>query len=195
MPDINCIYNDSLYGNYRTKKFTDYFPNVSSFKTEFEDSPIKADFQSDTTVDTLYYLLYARYGNSTIASSDPNQFKFKLWTIIFSYGPSWEKRLDIQKELRGLTENDLIAGSTQIYNHSYNPSTAPSTSTLDELTTINEQNTQKQKRSKLDAYSFLWDLLDTDVTTEFLNRFQGLFLKIVEPELPLWYVTNISQED
>ena len=195
MPDINCIYNDSLYGNYRTKKFTDYFPNVEAFKTEFEDSPIKADFQSDTTVDTLYYLLYARYGNSTIASSDPNQFKFKLWTIIFSYGPSWEKRLDIQKELRGLTENDLIAGSTQIYNHSYNPSTAPSTSTLDELTTINEQNTQKQKRSKLDAYSFLWDLLDTDVTTEFLNRFQGLFLKIVEPELPLWYVTNISQED
>lgn len=195
MPDINCVYNDSLYGNYRTKKFTDYFPNVSSFKTEFEDSPLKADFQSDTTVDTLYYLLYARYGNSTIASSDPNQFKFKLWTIIFSYGPSWEKRLDIQKELRGLTENDLITGSTQIYNHSYNPSTAPSTSTLDELTTINEQNTQKQKRSKLDAYSFLWDLLDTDVTTEFLNRFQGLFLKIVEPELPLWYVTNISQED
>ena len=195
MPDINCIYNNSLYGNYRTCKFTDYFPNVDSFKTEFEDCPIKADFQSDTTVNTLYYLLYARYGNSTIASSDPNQFKFKLWTIIFSYGPSWEKRLEIQKELRGLTENDLIVGSTQIFNHSYNPSTAPSTSTLDELTTINEQNTQKQKRSKLDAYSYLWDLLDTDVTTEFLNRFQGLFLKIVEPELPLWYVTNLNQED
>lgn len=189
------MFNNSLYGNYRTRKFTDIFPNESTFTGEYENAGIPPMLSQESSVTTLYYLLYARYGNSCIASSDENQFKYKLWSIIYSYGPSWEKRVEIQKNLRELTENDLITGATQIYNHSYNPSTQPSTSTLDELTTINEQNTQKQKRSKLDAYSYLWDLLDTDVTTEFLNRFQNLFLRIVEPELPLWYVTEINQED
>lgn len=189
------MFNNSLYGNYRTRKFTDIFPNESTFIGEYENAGIPPMLSQESSVTTLYYLLYARYGNSNIASSDENQFKYKLWSIIYSYGPSWEKRVEIQKNLRELTENDLITGATQIRNHSYNPSTQPSTSTLDELTTINEQNTTKAKRSKLDAYAYLWDLLDTDVTTEFLNRFQNLFLRIVEPELPLWYVTEINQED
>ena len=189
------IYNNSLYGNYRTRKFTDIFPIEQTFVDEYETAGIPPMLADDSSVRTLYYLLYARYGNSNIASSDENQFKYKLWSIIYSYGPSWEKRVEIQKNLRELTEDDLITGATTIYNHSYNPSTAPSTSTLDELITIDDQNTTKAKRSKLDAYAYLWDLLDTDVTTEFLNKFQNLFLRIVEPELPLWYVTEINQED
>ena len=54
-----------------------------------------------------------------------------------------------------MSEDDLVKGSKQIVNHSYNPSTAPSTSTLEELTTINEQNTNNYKKGKLDAYAFL----------------------------------------
>lgn len=61
----------------------------------------------------------------------------------------------MQNELRTMSDDDLIKGSKQIVNHSYNPSTAPSTATLEELTTINEQNTNNYKRSKLDAYAFL----------------------------------------
>lgn len=61
----------------------------------------------------------------------------------------------MQNELRTMSDDDLIKGSKQIVNHSYNPSTTPSTATLEELTTINEQNTNNYKRSKLDAYAFL----------------------------------------
>lgn len=71
------------------------------------------------------------------------------------YGPAWERRLEIQDTLRTMSEDELIKGSKQIVNHSYNPSTAPSTSTLEELTTINEQNTNNYKKGKLDAYAFL----------------------------------------
>ena len=188
-------YNCSLYGNYRQVKFTDVYGDVESFVNDYNTCGIPASLTDANNVSTLYYLLYAKYGNSTIASSDTTQFKYKLFSIIFSYGPSWEKRLEIQEDLRELTQDQLVTGSTQIHNHSYNPSTAPSTSTLEELTTINEQNTTKGKRGLLDAYSFLWDLIDTDVTTEFLNRFASLFIKIVEPELPLWYATsNVTEE-
>lgn len=187
-------YNCSLYGNYRQVKFTDVYGDVESFVDDYNTCGIPASLTDANNVTTLYYLLYAKYGNSTIASSDTTQFKYKLFSIIFSYGPSWEKRLEIQEDIRGLTQDQLVVGSTQIYNHSYNPSTAPSTSTLEELTTINEQNTTKGKRGLLDAYSFLWDLIDTDVTTEFLNRFASLFIKIVEPELPLWYATPVIED-
>lgn len=192
----NCLNNicNSLYGNYRTRKFTDIYPDVTTFTNDYNNIGIPTTITSEN-ISTLYYLLYAKYGNSHIANSDETQFKYKLFGTVFSYGPTWEKRLDMQNELRTMSDDELIKGSKQIVNHSYNPSTAPSTATLEELTTINEQNTNNYKRSKLDAYAFLWDLLATDVTTEFINKFKSLFLIIVEPQLPLWYVTELNQEE
>ena len=97
------MFNNSLYGNYRTRKFTDIFPNVGKFTDEYEHAGIPPTLSEDSSVTTLYYLLYARYGNSCIASSDENQFKYKMWTIIYSYGPAWEKRVEIQKNLTQIT--------------------------------------------------------------------------------------------
>lgn len=184
----------SLYGNYRQVKFTDIYPTGESFLSDYKTSKIPTSI-SDETATTLYYLLYSRYGNSTIAASDTNRFKYDLFATIFSYGPTWEKRMDIQEKLRGLTDEELFTDHTIINNHSYNPSTAPSTSTLDELTTINEQNTQKGKRDKLSAYAMLIRTLWTDVTEQFLDKFQKLFLIILQPELPLWYATDIIEDD
>lgn len=135
----------------------------------------------------LYYLLYGQYGNSVIASSDTEQFKYKVYSIIFMYGPTWCKRLEVQKRLRELNETDLITGGKAIYNHAFNPDTAPSTSTLEELLAINDQNTTNYKKSKMEGYSILLSLLETDVTKEFLDKFKKLFITVVEPELPLWY--------
>lgn len=181
--------NNSLYGNYRTRKFTDIYDNVDSFLADYSDNglPMLVD---TTNMTTLFYLLYARYGNSNIASSDENQFKYKLFSLVFQYGPTWAKRLEIQDKIRNLTEDELRESAKAIYNHSYNPSTLPSTDTVDELLTINDQNVTKHRRSKTDAYALLNDLLETDVTEEFISKFKKLFITIVEPELPLWYVSN-----
>lgn len=184
----NALTN-SLYGNYRTRKFTDIYDNVDAFLADYSDNglPMLVD---TTNMTTLFYLLYARYGNSNIASSDENQFKYKLFSLVFQYGPTWAKRLEIQDKIRNLTEDELRESAKAIYNHSYNPSTLPSTDTVDELLTINDQNVTKHRRSKTDAYALLNDLLETDVTEEFISKFKKLFITIVEPELPLWYVSN-----
>ena len=188
------MWNNSLYGCYRQVKFTDVWGDVNSFLSDYKSNGIQTTI-SEQSATTLYYLLYSRFGNSTIASSDTNRFKYDVWGTIFSYGPTWEKRLEIQEKLRNLTDDDLFTGSTQIYNHAYNPGTAPSTGTLDELTAINEQNTNKSKRDKMSAYSMLLSLLETDVTQQFLDKFKKLFLKIVQPEIPLWYVTDTVDDD
>lgn len=182
-----------LFGSYWTKKFTDIYGDFNSFNTDYEyfsNIGLNANFTGSNTVQTLYYLLVARYGNSCIANMDENQFKLKLFSTIFQYGPTWEKRLSIQDDLRKLTLDDLQLGTTQIHNHSYNPGTAPTTQTLDELKTIDDQNVVKYKKSKMDSYANLMALLEKDVTEEFMGRFKKLFLYIVAGQKPLWYITQ-----
>ena len=183
----NTYLNPSVYGEYRTNSFVDIYPNAESFSTDYAAVGIPQKLSKPTSISTIYYLLYARYGNSHIASSDQNQFKYKLFSIIFMYGPTWEKRLDIQDKLRAIPEADLLVASKIIYNHAYNPGTEPTTSTLEELEAINEQNTTNYKRSKLDAYGTLIDLLETDVTSAFLDKFKRLFITVVEPQKSLYY--------
>lgn len=187
-----------LYGNYRSRTFTDIFPTFEAFQTDYQESKLNNKFSlwyKDECIEALYYLLYARYGNSHIAASDENQFKYRLWAIIMQYGPTWKKDLEMQLEIRELSQDELRESAQAIYNHAYNPSTDPTTQTLEELTTVNEQNVTKHKRSKTDAYAVLNMLLREDVTEKFIRRFQSLFLKVVAPENPLWYATPLKEDE
>lgn len=182
-----------LYGNYRNRTFSDIWEDFESFLEDYRLNGIGQVLQSQQSLQTLYFLLYARYGNSTIASFDENQFKYKVFAIIFMYGPTWEKRVQLQKEIRELKIEDLVKGATAIYNTALNPSTSPSTETLEELPYIDSQNVNKYKKSIGDAYRQLIELLETDVTAYFLDRFKSLFLSFVAPEKPLWYVTDLKE--
>lgn len=184
----------SNFPRFDTKLFTEIWEEASDFVSDYQDIGIPATI-STSSAQTLYYLLYARYGNSPIANYDEEQFKYKIFSIVFQYGPTWEKRLDIQSKLRAISDDDLLKGSKAIYNHAYNPSQAPTTSTLTEIDYINEQNTTNYKKSKMDAYQQLWDLLDTDVTGEFLGRFQKCFKQFVHPERTWIYVTDTEEDE
>lgn len=226
---------------YETKTFAELFDDYSDFKTEYTSTqkfPMiidSADSESHVSnLQILYYLLYARYGNSPIANYDENQFKTKLGAVIWQYGPTWEKKLDIQSTLRGLTEAQLKTGAVRaisntgtvgisgsntynnltsadtgsdIHNHAYNPSTDPSTQSTTELNYINEQHVDKFGKTNtmsgsvantsaqtnnlstsdavtkgiLDSYTELWELLVSDVTEEFINKFKYLFKTFVKP--------------
>ena len=194
------------YQVFRTRTFSDIFEptaqeiaegitqSVDKFLTYYRNIGI-TPIISDETATNLFYLLYAQYGNNHIASSDEHQFIYRVFSLVYMYGPTWEKRLDIQSKLRGLSDADLLQGAKHIYNHAYNPGTEPDTGTLEELDAINEQNTQNYKRSKLDAYGALWDLLSIDVTKSFLDKFQSLFIKVIASGRPLLYVTDDEDEE
>lgn len=182
-------YTADLYGNYTTEKFTDIYPNVTSFTDDLAASEIPISIKAASQT-TLYYLLYSMYGNSSICNSDLNMFKYKMFSLIFQYGPNWEKRLDVQDKLRSLTASQLVMGGDTIYNHSFNPSTAPTTSTLTELTTIDDQNVSKYKKSVMEGYATLIALLEDNITLKFINKFKGLFISVVQPQLPLWYTSE-----
>ena len=313
--------NVEMFPQYDTKLMTDVWSQASDFLTDYQNAGIPTTI-SNQNATTLYYLLYARYGNTPIANYDENQWKYKMFSVIFQYGPTWEKRLDIQTTLRGLQIADLIdngsyralssqsgsetssktgsdnntrtlnttekntgtsalantgtdttastgtqsvartgtvgtTGETEdIKNHAFNPSTAPAQNAYSPLSYINEQNATKNNvdstvtnnltdtttndlenqtthnttstttndlsrsdtgtitdaraitdstsaenssqnetttvmtAGKLKAYEKLLELLETDVTGAFINKFKVCFKQFVMPERHMIYVTE-----
>lgn len=126
---------------YDTKIFTDIWNRVSEFLYDYQHVGIPTTI-STSNATTLYYLLYARYANNPIANYDEEQFKYKVFSIIFQYGPTWEKKLSIQQTLRGLQLSDLIddGSFSELFGHqgangSTKTTSSNSTRTIDNDTT------------------------------------------------------------
>lgn len=184
---------------YATKTFADVWKDYNAFSTDYASMmPLVAGGTTPLTSDNqqaLYYLLYARYGNTPIICTDEYQWKMKIMAIIVAEGPTWQRKKAIQVSLRALEEVDLIQGAKQIYNHAFNPSTEPSTSSLEELTHINDQNTSNNKKSKMEAYSILWANLHVDSTEEFIKKFNKCFSRFVGDQFPTIYITEEAEEE
>lgn len=189
-------WNAPIVGEYFTRSFSEIFPDAITFRDEYTASGL---YDPDNTVqklDLLYYLLYARYGNSTVASLDENRFKYDLYSIIFQYGPAWETKLKVQKKVRDLENDDaLFSGSVNINNHSFNPSTDPAVNAFDPLTTINDQTATKWEKAKIEGYAQLMAVLKNDVSEWFLDKFKRLFIINVAPNAPLVYSTTPEEQE
>lgn len=174
---------------YQTILLNQVWESSEEFLADYADYGIPTTI-SNTNATTLYYLLFARYGNNPIANWDPHVWKLKVFSKIYMYGPTWEKRLDIQSKVRNLTDTELVEGSKATHNTALNPQTAPGTGTDTELDYINQQDVSKYRKSKMEGYELQWSLLATDVTEEFIARFSDLFLKVVAPQDPVKYITE-----
>jgi hypothetical protein len=175
----------SDYNPYSTKTFTEVWDEESKFTADLKASPFK-DAIKEETMTKLYYLLYQRYGNSPIANRDENQWKYRIFSVIFQYGSTWEKKLEVQAKLRGLSEDEIMTASKSIHNHANNPSTEPYTADEESLSYIDDQNVSTGKRGKVDAYAMLWDML-RDVTEPFIQKFEKCFKKFVDSEYQILY--------
>lgn len=180
----------NLFSNYITPTFADVFPDFQTFHNDYSTLGIPPTLKEEDALHTLYCLLYSKYGNSTIVLTDINQFKFQLFSLIFQHGANWEKKLDLQNKIRNLSDEELLKSSQQVVNHALNPQTAPTTDSLEALPYVNQQTTSGYRKNKVDAYAYLYTLLQDDVTEDFLNKFKSLFIAIVFPQMPLWYITE-----
>ena len=223
--------NTSMKPMYDTNLFCEIWDSSDKFLADYNNTGTEFTNQVPTTISQenalmTYLLLFSRYGNNPIANYDVTQFKNKIFTIIWQYGPAWEKRLSMQEDIRNLTLQEITQGTktdwssegtqsqnnsgtdTTINNHAYNPSTAPTTQTTNELDYIDQQQVAKGTatstisgtnsqttgqvvtKSKMDAYAQLWDLVATDVTNGYIAKFKNCFKQFVAPERRMIYVTE-----
>lgn len=183
---------DSFYGTYRTDTFNEEFPTVEDFMDFFNNNQAFVPDIAESSARTIYYLLSARYGECHIAMSSYNRFKYSMLSIIFQYGPTWEKKMEIQDSLRRLSLSDLQQGTLAVTNNALNPGNK--LTKADELIeNVNNQSRTNYMKSKVDAYAQLYSLLEDDVTEKFISRFDKLFSKFSYPSDPLYY--DIIKED
>ena len=216
---------------YDTNLFCEIWDSSDSFLADYNNTGTEFTNQVPPVITQqnalmTYLLLFSRYGNNPIANYDVNQFKNKIFTIIWQYGPAWEKRLSMQEDIRNLTLQEITQGTktdwssegsqsqnnsgtdTTINNHAFNPSTAPTTQTTNELDYIDQQQVAKGSntstisgtdsqttgqvitKSKMDAYAQLWDLVATDVTNDYIAKFRNCFKQFVAPERRMIYITE-----
>ena len=178
----------AYYGVYDTRTFGTIFKSFDEFKEAYNAGYLPKTITEDS-LKILYSMLYGRYGNHPIANYiDEGQFIIRLMSIIFQYGPTWEKRLEVQKKVREWDEETLLTGSVDIYNTALNPSVAPAASGL--INEINQQNTSSRKKDRMSAYAMLLSLLEEDVSETFLSKFKPLFAKVLNPTGTYIYTTE-----
>ena len=195
--------NYTNYGTFDNKRFLDVFPDAEKFIQEY-NSRLSAEYDiirlTDEQLIVIYYILYGKYGSEYIAASTESRFKVHLFNIINLNGSILLKELETQKAILELSDEEIRSGSKAIYNHAFNPSTDPSTASLEELTYINDQNTTKYLKSPLDGYSMLLTLLDNNIIDRFLRRFKKLFLRVLAPNRAQLYdveqlIINLQGDD
>ena len=182
---------------YNTKKFVDIYDTVTTFTTDYSNINL-GGITDQTLLNKLYYLLYAKFGNSPISNLDETQWKYKLFSVIFQYGPNWQKELNIQDVLRELDPNELIdegqvkdivnheGANTQtvkntgtvdttnndeaITNHALNPNTNPSTNAYEPLNYINEQQASKNNSNNKVTNNLNADVKATDTSADTVTK-------------------------
>lgn len=193
--DANC----GIGGVYNTRTFSEIFPDAETFLQTYLESglAIEESRVSDKNMIVLYYLMLSRWANShPKAANDENRFIMSIFSTVFMYGPAWETKLYTQKKIRDLLESDeLFDGSININNHAFNPSTTPSTDEFSPLNYINDQTANKWKKSKLEGYGMLMEVMKNDITKEFLDKFDKLFRNMLNPDGNLYYTTTPEEQE
>lgn len=188
----------SVYGLFRNNKFGDLYTSADDFVNDFNNSGVynlipvlnpNENIFNTKLISSIYYLLYSRFGNSIIASTDTNRFKENMFSIIIQNTPAWLKKSQLQSKLRAMTEEEIETSYSSTSNTANNPNDVGIT---DELNFISQQNTVKAKKGKISAYADYIALLSNDYTEVYLNKFRRLFLSIIEPQDPLLYESEVE---
>lgn len=175
--------------NSWTQTFSDTYSSFEEFVADYDTFSALTVIpfeKKDEFLLHIYLLLMGEYSSNNLSNMSVDQFKIRFWTRVNQYGPQYERELKMQKELVQMKEADLMASSSVIYNSAINPATTVSDPSSELIEEINTQNTTFHKRSKLDAYAYLRDLLDDGInlTKDFVAKFKDLFtVVLVGPEL------------
>lgn len=110
------------------------------------------------------------------------------------YGPSWAKELELQQQLRGLTNEQLSEGTVRLNNTVLNEGTV-----VDDpkqlLGRLNDQRASITQRGTIEQINSVLMLLKDDVTENFLDRFKPIFAIVTTPANELLYEVDDDVDD
>lgn len=180
----------SLIRKSNQKTFFDIYPTQDEFTNDLNGSynVFKPDDMTDKYINKTYWLIAARFGDQAINGyTDEGRWKLRLFETIDTYGPTWEKKLELQKQIRALTLSQLKETGKLINNTALNPNNEPTT---EELDYVSSQNTSKSTISDVDALNMQYVSLNDGLDRDYMDHFSKLFSKFLLPDVPLYLYDN-----
>lgn len=110
------------------------------------------------------------------------------------YGPSWAKELELQQQLRGLTNEQLSEGTVRLNNTVLNEGTVVE-DPKQLLGRLNDQRASITQRGTIEQINSVLMLLKDDVTENFLDRFKPIFAIVTTPANELLYEVDDDVDD
>lgn len=194
---------------FYTHTFNEIYQDFPSFQSDYTTTyayGLQEDKIDSSHLSLLYSLITARHGYDRVATkpfigfeatheemlqASDNQFKREFWATVCMYGALWQRKHEIQINLRELSDAEIYGGAKQIINTANNPSTDPATTDVEELQFIDNQTTTNYQKSKMEGLNILWDSLHSNPTEDFLKKFDKLF----KPMINTWYNYSGYEED
>lgn len=174
---------------YNTMLFSEVFKDEAEFVNGWKECKLYDEsIAKDNELSRIYYLLYAEYGNNAITGHDINQWKYRLWSDIRSYTPTFLEKERIQKNIRKLTDEQIKIGTKAINNSAKSPAVANTTTSMNEIQYIDAQTVTNYKKSMIEAYSDKLVMLNDHLEKDYVDKFRRLFLSIVYNQNPLLYI-------
>lgn len=176
----------SLVRKSNQRRFFDIYNKADDFLSDLNDnySFFKPSDMTDDYLTKTYWLVAARFGDQAIAGyDDEGRWKLRLFQALNQYGPTWEKKSELQKSIRALSLEQLKETGKVINNTALNPNNEPTT---DELDFISSQYTSKSTMSNIDALNLQYLALNDDLDRDYTDHFKTLFSKFLLPDSPLY---------
>jgi hypothetical protein len=168
-----------------TTKFCEYYDSFDTFKAKYDELPSSLKVVDYSQLEIIYWLLMGQYANSDFANLSIGMANQRVFNTIYQYAPIYFKKRSITDAILALNmdSDDVLGGTTAIYNSAANDGSLPTTQTTSEIGYVDSQNVTKYKRTKLEGYSNYYDLLNNDATKDFISKFKPLFAKYIFPSL------------
>lgn len=176
---------ESLYNNNSaTKKFSDVFEDLDSFKSEFRSSPLNEPNLTDDTLGLVYAGILAKFGDHYYKATNMYRNKLKTFLILKGEGLIFQKRLELQNKILSMSDAELKDDGIIVNNYAENPS-ENSVGIYETgeyqgesfMKFVNNQSAQKSKKGKLTAYRDQSYSLK-NVLEPFIEKFKVLFENI-----------------
>lgn len=182
------------------KRFVDAFPEFkdeTNTHTYFYEAWLKSPFYipeiTEQQMKDCYYRLMARFYNWHFIYLDDLGITLNVFKIVADYYPNVLVRLDILKELRGLSLEDFKSSGISISSSGQNPKIATQMSELIDL--VDSQTASFTLKSQEQVLRAKFNSLYDGIFDDFLDKFQDIFVKLFNGLTDYIYENEIENEE
>ena len=167
-----------MYNFTKTFVFKELIPSFDKFLELYNEYMIERLYLDDEELEKIYRILFNNYCNCSIAYDTPNAFYRMFFLEIFNSAEDYIIKLNMVRQLRELTIDELVNEYETITNVANNDNAVVSEPLKHIVPFITTQSSSASKGNKANAILRGLSAYRDNEVKYFVDKFQYLFLTI-----------------